>query len=129
MAAWGERWVERQKEHSDPAFVLWAWVHVHLRRERLPRDRVVVMFEFPDQPPARRRFWMLVEDGNAELCHSDPGFDADLEVIARSEVFTRWHVGEIEWNAALRNGGIRVVGARSLVRALPTWNDRARPRS
>ncbi len=129
MAAWGERWVERQPEHSDPSFVLWAWIHVHLRRERLPRGRVVVAFEFPDQPPAHRRFWMLVEDGDAELCHSHPGFDTDLEVIARSEAFTRWHVGEIEWNAALRNGGIRVVGAPSLARALPTWNERALPRS
>lgn len=128
LAAWGQRWVELQPEHTDPSFVLWAWVHVHLVRDRLPRDRVVVAFEFPDQPPAHRRFWMLVERGDAELCSSHPGFDPDLEVTARSEAFTRWHVGQVEWNEVLRRGDIRVVGRRSLARALPTWNERALPR-
>jgi DNA-binding HxlR family transcriptional regulator len=128
LAAWGERWVELQPEHTDPSFVLWAWVHVHLRHERLPEGRILVEFEFPDQPPAHRRFWMLVENGNAELCYSPPGFDTDLEVTARSGPFTRWHVGEVEWSTALRRGDIRVSGPRRLARALPTWNERARPR-
>lgn len=127
MAGWGERWVELQPEHTDPSFVLWAWIHVHLCSERLPRHRVLVQFDFPDQRPPHHRFWMLIEGGAAEMCHAHPGFDCDLEVTARSEAFTRWHVGKIEWGDALRSGDIVVDGSRALARQLPTWNERAVP--
>jgi hypothetical protein len=36
--------------------------------------------------------------------------------------FTHWHMGRVEWTAALRSGGIQVSGPRALSRALPTWN-------
>jgi hypothetical protein len=36
--------------------------------------------------------------------------------------FARWHLGLIEWTAALRSGGLGVTGASELRRALPTWN-------
>lgn len=127
LAAWGQKWLELQPEHTDPSFVLWAWIHVHLRRDRLPKRRVVVQFDFPDQKPPHHRFWMLVEHGNAELCFDYPGFDPELRVTARSEPFTRWHVGQTSWQDALRAGDIRVAGPRSLARQLPTWNERPLP--
>jgi DNA-binding HxlR family transcriptional regulator len=125
LAAWGTRWIERQPEHANPSFVLWAWVHVHLRRDRLPPRRTLVEFVFPDERPPHRTFWMHVEPPNAELCTSHPGFDVDLFVTARSEAFTRWHLRELPWSAAIRRGEIRVDGPRGLARALPTWNDGA----
>ncbi|MGF1509765.1 MAG: winged helix-turn-helix transcriptional regulator [Myxococcota bacterium] len=125
MAAWGARWIERQPQHANPSFVLWAWVHVHLRKDRLPDHRTVVEFEFPDEPPAHRRFWVHIEPPHAELCNADPGFEVDLYVTARSEAFTRWHIGELSWSTALRRGSIRVDGPRKLARAFPTWNEGA----
>ena len=125
MAAWGERWLELRPEHSEPSFVLWAWIHVHLARDLLPARRVVVEFEFPQQPARHRRFWVLFEPGGAEICYAPPGMPNDLSVTARDEAFTRWHVGAIEWRDALRTGEIRIDGPRALARALPTWNRRA----
>lgn len=125
LSSWGRRWIELQPEHSDPSFVLWAWVHVHLKRDQLPARRVVVAFEFPDEPPSHRRFWFLIERGDAELCYSRPGFEPDLRVRARSQPFTLWHVGRLSWRQAVRTGAIRVSGPRALASALPTWNERA----
>lgn len=127
LAKWGERWLDLQPVHTDPSIVLWAWVQVHLQRELLPKRRVVVRFEFPDEPRTRRRFWLLVEHGDAELCYSAPGPDEDVKIVARSEAFTHWHVGKIEWRDALRRGQIEVSGPRALARAVPTWNGRALP--
>ncbi len=107
------------------SFVLWAWVHVHLRRDKLPARRVVVEFEFPEEPPSYRRFWFLIERGDAELCYSRPGFEPDLRVRARSQPFTLWHVGRLGWRQAISAGAIFVSGPRSLASALPTWNARA----
>ena len=39
----------------------------------LPAGRVVVTFTFPDERPGNRRYWLLVEHRDAEVCYSDPG--------------------------------------------------------
>jgi DNA-binding HxlR family transcriptional regulator len=125
LAQWGRKWLDMRREHSDPSVVLWAWVHFHLCRERLPKKRVVARFDFPEERADHRRFWLLVEHATAELCYSDPGFDCDVFVKARSEPFVRWHVGDLEWRDAVQNGDIELTGSARLVRALPTWNLRA----
>lgn len=123
MGRWGERWMEVTPAHSNPDVVLRSWSTVFLRRDRLPEGRVLVRFEFPGQPTYRRRFWLLVEDGDAELCHKYPGFEEDLIVVVEDpRTFARWHLGHIEWGDVLRAGHIRVTGRRDLARALPTWN-------
>ena len=127
MAAWGERWLALRPEHSDPSIVLWAWITVHLARDLLPSRRVVVQFDFPQQPAPHRRFWILFEAPGAEICYAPPGLPNDLSVTARSDAFTRWHVGALTWGEAVRTGAIRVEGPRALARALPTWNRRAGP--
>jgi DNA-binding HxlR family transcriptional regulator len=121
---WGEKWLELGDEHTNPALVLWAWCTVYLARERLPDHRVVVRFEFTDQPPSARRLWMLVEHRDAEVCKHHPGFDEDLIVQTDGKTFAHWHLKHLEWADALRSGRIRVTGPRPLGRALPTWNRR-----
>jgi DNA-binding HxlR family transcriptional regulator len=121
---WGERWLELGDEHTNPALVLWAWCTVYLVRERLPDRRVVVRFEFADQPPETRRVWMLVDHGDAEVCKHHPGFEEDLIVETDAKTFAHWHLKHIEWAHAIRSGRIRVTGPRPLARALPTWNRR-----
>lgn len=57
-----------------------------------------------------------------ELCTKPPRFDEDLVVETDAMTLARWHVGEIEWNEALRLEQIRVFGPRDLARALSSWN-------
>jgi DNA-binding HxlR family transcriptional regulator len=123
---WGERWLELGNEHTNPRVVLWAWATVYLARERLPKQRVLVRFEFTDLPPDRRRVWLLAEHGDAEVCEKHPGFDEDLVVTTDTRTFARWHMKDLEWRDALRSRGIRVQGPLTLARALPTWNRRGR---
>ena len=122
LGRWAETWVEVLPEHADPGFALWAWCRVQLDRTKLPDDRTVVRFEFADQPPGNRHFWLLAERGTAELCISDPGGEPDLHVSANSTAFVAWHRGARSWSSALRAGDITVTGDRALARALPTWN-------
>lgn len=122
LGAWGERWLEVTTAHTDPGFVLWSWCRFYLNRTRLPTGRSIVEFTFPDESPGNRRYWLLIDGGAGELCYSDPGGAADLYVVAESEPFTRWHLGELEWYDAVARGAIRVHGRRDLARALPAWN-------
>ncbi len=122
LSDWGARWLDFTTEHADPGFALWAWCTVQMNVGALPSRRTVVAFVFADQPPTNRRYWLLIEGGEAELCVSDPGGEPDLTVRAESMAFVLWHDGTIRWQDALRTGGIEVVGDRTLARALPTWN-------
>lgn len=122
LGDWGERWVEVTTEHADPGFALWAWCQAQLDREKLPHDRVVVAFTFPDEAPGNRYYWLLVEHGDAEVCYADPGGEPDVHVHAASKAFVDWHRGAISWEAARRADNITVTGPRHLARAIPTWN-------
>lgn len=122
LRAWGDRWLEMTTEHTDPGFVLWSWARYFIAVDELPRDRVLVEFTFPDEPPTNRRYWLLAEDGSAELCYSHPGGDTDVFVTARSEAFTQWHLGTLPWRRALADGAIQVTGSQRLARGLPKWN-------
>ncbi len=122
MAMWGERWVEVTTERSDPGFALWAWCQVQLVRSALPPGRVIVEFIFPDERPSNRRYWLLIEHGDAEVCYSDPGGESDLLVEAGSLAFVDWHRGQRSWRDLLRSDEIKVIGPAWLRRALPNWN-------
>jgi len=125
LAQWGDRWAELTTAHRDPGFALWAWCRVQLDRSELPDGRVVVGFTFPDQPTGSRRYWLLVDHGDAEVCYEDPGGIPDAEVVATSTAFVDWHRGALAWSSAVRAGDIVVDGPRWLARALPRWNLRA----
>ena len=122
LGEWGEQWIEVTTEHADPGFALWAWCQVQLNRAALPQPRTVVAFTFPDQPPGNRYYWLLIEQGDAEVCYSDPGDAPDLDVQAESLAFVDWHRGALSWSAATKTGRIKVSGRRELVRVFPSWN-------
>jgi DNA-binding HxlR family transcriptional regulator len=122
LGRWAERWTQVTAEHSDPGVVLWSWCQEFLRRDLLPDRRVVVRFDVVSGG-RKTRGWLLIERDEGEICRVDPGFGDDLVVtITDPLTFARWHVGLVEWGAALRSGAIQVSGPPALCRALPTWN-------
>ncbi|MDJ0769276.1 MAG: helix-turn-helix domain-containing protein [Ilumatobacter sp.] len=125
MAEWGERWLDVTSDHHDPVFALWAWSHVQAAACELPTTRTIVEFEFTEEPPARRRWWLLVQRPTTDMCDHDPGGDERAWVRARSGPFCDWHRGALSWAAARRSGAIEVTGPRELVRGLPRWNTHA----
>jgi DNA-binding HxlR family transcriptional regulator len=125
---WGSKWVELTPEHAHPGVVLWGWVAAYLDRDRLPERRVLVRFDYPTLSGPGRRGWLLIERGDAELCEKYPGGEEELIVVINDPLaFARWHLGDLEWDDALRSGAIEVSGSTELVRALPTWNRRVAP--
>jgi DNA-binding HxlR family transcriptional regulator len=125
LGTWGERWLELTPDDVDPYVVLWTWCGWYLERDRLPGRRVVVRFEFPDQPLSSRWFWIVFDGERSEVCRKDPGYDVDLVVEAESMALAEWHLGRLDWDEAVRSGRIRVDGPRRLGRTLPNWNRRS----
>jgi DNA-binding HxlR family transcriptional regulator len=120
LGVWGSRWLDLAPQHTDPYVVLWGIARC-ADPARLPARRLVIRFEFPDQR-RHRRFWLLVEQGGAEVCVRHPGHEEDLVIEADSEAFALWHMGRLPWGRAVAAGRIRPQGPRELVRTFLSWN-------
>ncbi len=125
MGTWAQEWFELNPEDSDPGFLLHNRCQQYLVVDRLPAHRVVVRFEFTDQPAKQRQMWVIFDRVESEVCLTDPGIEVDLVVIGQSTALASWHLGTCEWAHLLRSGAMTVTGSRDLARALPTWNRRS----
>ena len=125
LGTWGERWIELAPEHLDPGVVLESWIRLYLDHEKLPADRVVVRFEFPDVPIKGNELWCIFKGSASEVCRTHPGYDEDLVVKIESRALSEWHLGHITWAEAVRTRRVQVDGPPKLARALPTWNKKS----
>lgn len=123
LGEWGAAWLEIAPEHLDPFVALWSMCNA-LRRDRLPKRRVVIGFDFT-RLQRHERYWLLIEHGETEICKKYPGVDEDLHVTAEAEAFVKWHAGQLSWADAVRDDRIELHGPAALVRAFPTWNARS----
>ena len=126
MGTWGERWLEVTPRHADPVYFLNSWINTYLDRNALPEERVVVRFEFSDQPAKTSPMWVIFDRHDPEVCRSNPGYNEDLIVKGEAVALAEWHLGRTEWAQVVRSGRITISGARRFARALPTWNQRSR---
>jgi len=124
LGTWGQRWAVRvDTQNLDADFLMWQVYH-RLDRERLPQQRVVVLFSFSGVPRKRRGphdYWLMVERPDVELCLTDPGHEVDLCVEADLRAFAHVWLGDAPIAAALRERAIKLSGPRKLVQAFPHW--------
>src|SRR5262245_11891206 len=125
LGAWGQRWGSTQfdAENLDLPLLMWN-VRRRIDLKRLPARRVVVRFEFRTFPARCRGFrtcWLVLERRGTDLCLKDPGFEVDLVITADAAAMVRVWTGATTFAQAVRDGGLRLEGARALVRAFPAW--------
>jgi len=120
LGAWGVRWAfgEPRPEEMDPVLLLWK-MHQRIRRDLLPLERTIVEFDFTGL--SARRLWLVLEPREVSVCLRPPGFDPDLIVRAELSLFYRVWLGVVDYQDALRSGGVVVEGSPPLARELPRW--------
>ncbi len=122
LGVWGHRFVRSNFEHQDLDAGLLMWdIRRCVRAEHLPDGRVVICFEFPDQPPNKRRWWLLKDRGDIDLCLQDPGYEVDITVSADLRTMTRVWLGDLEITTALRSGALKLDGSTVLRLSFPDW--------
>jgi DNA-binding HxlR family transcriptional regulator len=124
LGNWGQRWTVRvQPQNLDAGFLMWN-VRRRIARELLPEHRVIVCFDFhalPSSYRGARSFWLMLERSQVEICIEDPGFEVDVQVQADIAAMVAVWLGDMSFDAAVSAGRIRVMGARNLTRAFPSW--------
>jgi hypothetical protein len=68
-----------------------------------------------------RRFWLILQRPDVDLCLKEPGYAVDLVVDADLAALTKVWMGDVRLGDAMRSGLVRLEGPRVLVRAFPGW--------
>lgn len=87
----------------------------------IPMQRAVVQFLYPEQTRTRQRWWLIIDNGTADLCFVDPGFDIDLYVRSDLRTMTQVWVGLTTVAAEESVGALILIGNRSLKRTAQQW--------
>jgi len=123
LGRWGHRHAQKEvhRDDLDPSLLMW-----DIRRRAdasvLPAARrTVVRFDLSGAPAAARRWWLVFDRGDVDLCLTDPGHDADLTVTSTLRVLTEIWTGHRPLRPAIASGLLRLDGDRAAVRSFPRW--------
>lgn len=122
LGHWGARWIgsRLRREELDAGLLMWD-VRRSVRIETFPSVPVIIHFRFRDARTGERQWWLVVEDGAADLCRDDPGRDVTLVVEATVRALTEVWTGDRTPEQAIQAREVRVEGARRDAAKLWQW--------
>ncbi len=121
IGAWGQRWArDIEPGDLDPGWLVWS-MHRRLDAAAMPPGRTVIEIAFTDAPANQRRFWLLAQRGQVEVCVKPPGFDTDLTMRVGVRVMAEIWRGLRPLAQELGAGRVRLEGNAALCRAFPRW--------
>lgn len=124
MGLWGQRWLRHKlvdAANLDPDLLMWDIRRTVMGRNPPGERRYVAEFQLSGVPASRRRYWLVFEHGNVDICHKNPGFDVDLFVATSLRVLTEIWLGHVTVDHAVREDRLRLDGSRRDVSAFRTW--------
>ena len=122
LGHWGARWIgsRLRDDELDAGLLMWD-VRRFVRLPEFPTRPVVIHFLLRDARTRERAWWLVVEDGAADLCRDDPGRELTLVVEASVRALTEVWAGELTPQQALESREIRVDGAQRDAQDLWRW--------
>lgn len=122
LGNWGHQWLEATAalEKLDPTLLMWD-MHRGIRSALFPAGRSTIQFSYPEMADNHRDYWLVVTDGDVEVCWVDPGYDVDLWVRCPLKVMTSIWMGYSSLRAEIAAGTLEVDGDAGLARSMPSW--------
>lgn len=126
LGHWGQRWVRSTlvRDDLDPGVLMW-FIHRHFAKEHLPSRRVVIHLEFSDVR-RMKRWWIVVEPDDVDLCLEDPGHDVDINLVTDLRTLTQIYLGDLLFSDAVSSRAMKVEGPAQLTRTMPRWFARSK---
>jgi DNA-binding HxlR family transcriptional regulator len=122
LGHWGARWIgSRLRDNElDAGLLMWdirRFVHI----EMFPPRSVVIHFRFRDARSGEQAWWLVVEQGVADLCRDDPGRELTLVVDSSVRALTEVWTGDRTPKDVLQSRELRVDGAVQDAENLWRW--------
>jgi len=126
LGAWGVRWIgELGDDDLDPHLLMWD-MQRHIPIDSWPRARTTVAFQLSGVAPKASRWWLVVAEGNVDVCDFDPGYDVTATVQTSLRTLVQIWRGDVSWSRALLDRSATVSGSAEARRAVPTWLGQSR---
>jgi DNA-binding HxlR family transcriptional regulator len=111
LGHWGARWIgsRLRDDQLDAGLLMWD-VRRFVRIETFPSRPVVIQFKFRDARPGEQQWWLVVEQGVADLCRDDPGRELTLVVDSSVRALTEVWAGDRTPKEVLQSRELRVDG-------------------
>lgn len=122
LGLWGHKWARSRltADDYDPQLLMWD-VRRRIDVDAFPPRRVVISFLFRDMPSNRRAYWLVVDDGEVDLCIKYPGFDVDLAFVTTAKVMASIWMGHTTIRKAVGGGTLVLEGDRALTKNIDAW--------
>jgi DNA-binding HxlR family transcriptional regulator len=121
LSVWGVRWIgELGDEDLDPHLLMWD-IRRNVPVDDWPRARTVLAFRLSGVAAKTSSWWLMVADGQADICDFDPGYDVAAVVSTDLLTLTRVWRGDVSWKRTLLDGSLKIDGPSNVRRAVPTW--------
>jgi alkyl sulfatase BDS1-like metallo-beta-lactamase superfamily hydrolase len=121
LADWGLRWARTNLREQDYDVEL---LMLYLKRSILPEKLVgketVIHFTFTDIK-SLSRWWIVVRDGEVDLCVRDPGKGVDVWFTTTVKTMVEIWMGDTTYRQAIKAGALKLVGNSSLTRNVTDW--------
>lgn len=122
LGNWGARWIgsRLREEELDAGLLMWD-MRRSVRLVEFPPHPVVVHFHLHDARHGEKSWWLIVENGAADLCRDDPGRELTLVVRSSLRALTEVWVGDRTPREALMTRELRVEGPSRDADSLWRW--------
>lgn len=122
LGEWGHRWFRSKfgRNELDVALLMWDMRRC-VKPSAFPSGRFSVQFDFSDQPASKRKWWLVSDSEEVDLCLTDPGFEVSLYVASDVRTMTRVWMGDLPVKAAVDSGAIELDGSRDLRQRFERW--------
>lgn len=122
LGTWAQRWMESRLSlrNLDPSLLMWD-MRRSLDTSHLPHRRCTIQFLYPELSSAQKRWWLVIDAGEVDLCNFDPGFDLDLLVEGSLRAMTAVWMGLTTVRQETGSGTIRIEGDPGIARSMHDW--------
>ena len=121
MGKWGFRWASHHM--TDKQNTVSGLVRDFASRidvDELPSCNAVIEMQLADGGDGATGF-IHVQGGTASTCDTRLGFDTDVLIRSTIKAMTRIWYGELDMNAAIESGQMKVVAAPAFSRRISRW--------
>jgi len=122
LGVWGQRWVESSLslKNLDPSLLMWD-MRRNLAPAPIPGRRCTVKFDYPELSAGRKSWWLVVENGEVDLCRDDPGYEVTLIIESTVRALTEIWTGDLLPEQAVERREVRVQGGARDARSVWRW--------
>ena len=121
IGKWGMRWARHKMTDKDfDLELLMLYLQRSINPDKLPGRETVVRFNFSDVEDYAT-WWLLVSDGEVDVCVHDPGREVDIYFNVGLATMCKLWMGELSYRQSLADESLKVVGPSALTRNISNW--------